>query len=68
MLLVHLDDPAGLEIVRMPSDAVGYAQRLYATLHTLDEAGCDVIFVERVPNGPEWLAAQDRLERASTPN
>ena len=59
---------AGLEIVRMPSDAVGYAQRLYATLHSLDEAGCDVIFVERVPNGPEWLAAQDRLERASTPN
>ena len=68
MLLMHLDDPAGLEIVRMPSDAVGYAQRLYATLHTLDEVGCDVIFVERVPNGPEWLAAQDRLERASTPN
>jgi len=68
MLLVHLDDPGGLEIVRMPSDAVGYAQRLYATLHALDEAGCDVIFVERVPNGPEWLAAQDRLERASTPN
>ena len=52
----------------MPSDAVGYARRLYATLHALDEAGCDVIFVERVPNGPEWLAAQDRLERASTPN
>ena len=64
-----LDSGAGdaMEIVRMPADAAGYAQRLYATLHDLDAAGCDVVFVERVPEGDAWAGVRDRLERASRP-
>lgn len=53
------------EIVRMPGDPARYAQRLYATLHDLDEAEYDVVFVERVPEGDAWAGVRDRLERAS---
>jgi L-threonylcarbamoyladenylate synthase len=48
----------------MPNDPVGYAQRLYATLHALDDAGCDLVLVERVPAAPGWEGVRDRLERA----
>lgn len=50
---------------RMPSDVAGYAARLYGALHALDDLGCDVIVVERVPDTPEWSAVRDRLERAA---
>ena len=57
----------GTYVARLPNDATRYAQRLYATLHELDEAGVGVIFVERVPNGTEWDGVRDRLERAARP-
>src|SRR5438874_8664241 len=65
MLLIHGEAPVDMAVVRMPSDAAQYAQRLYAALHELDDAACGLILVERVPNGPEWLGVRDRLERAS---
>ena len=30
-----------------------------------DDAGCDVIVVERVPAGDEWAGVRDRLARAA---
>lgn len=51
--------------VRLPRDARAYASALYGSLHELDDAGCDIIIVEEVPEGPEWLGVRDRLERAS---
>ena len=66
--LVIDSSPGGAEeIVRMPGEPAGYAQRLYATLHDLDEAGYDVVFVERVPEGDAWAGVRDRLERAARP-
>jgi L-threonylcarbamoyladenylate synthase len=56
---------AAQQSVRMPADPARYAQRLYATLHDLDEAGYDVVFVERVPDGDSWAGVRDRLERAA---
>jgi L-threonylcarbamoyladenylate synthase len=49
----------------MPRDPAAYARVLYATLHALDDAGCDVILIERPPAEPEWAAITDRLERAA---
>ena len=49
----------------MPRDAAAYARRLYAELHALDEAGCELVLVERVPSGTEWAGLLDRLERAA---
>jgi L-threonylcarbamoyladenylate synthase len=50
--------------LRMPRDAAAYAHRLYAALRELDSAGCEAILVEAPPEGAEWAAVRDRLERA----
>lgn len=52
-------------VVRMPTDAAGYARDLYAVLHRLDALGCDLILVEAVPSAPPWAGIRDRLRRAS---
>ena len=52
-------------IARLPSTSADYASRLYETLHAMDDAGCDVIIVERVPATDEWAGVRDRLERAA---
>jgi L-threonylcarbamoyladenylate synthase len=49
----------------MAADAAGFATQLFAALHALDDAGCDVVIVERVPVTPEWLGVRDRLDRAA---
>jgi L-threonylcarbamoyladenylate synthase len=54
------------EIVDMPTDAAGYAARLYDMLHILDTRGYDWIAVETPPSGAEWDAVLDRLRRAAT--
>lgn len=51
--------------VAMPTSPAPYGSRLYAALHDLDEAACDVILVERPPDEPGWAAVRDRLTRAS---
>jgi L-threonylcarbamoyladenylate synthase len=53
---------------RMPSDSATYANRLYESLHAMDDDGCDVIVVERVPGGQDWAGVRDRLERAAHPD
>jgi L-threonylcarbamoyladenylate synthase len=50
--------------LRMPRDPHAYAQRLYAALRELDSAECELILVEAPPEGPEWAAVRDRLQRA----
>lgn len=57
---------SGARVVVMPGDARQYAARLYAALHALDAAGCEVIWIERVPESPEWAGIRDRLRRAAT--
>ncbi len=50
--------------LRMPRDAAAYAQKLYASLRELDDAGCELILIEAPPGGAEWAAVRDRLQRA----
>jgi L-threonylcarbamoyladenylate synthase len=46
-------------------DPSGFARGLYAALHACDAAGCQIIYVERIPAGdPAWEAVADRLQRA----
>jgi L-threonylcarbamoyladenylate synthase len=49
----------------LPRHPAGYASRLYAALHELDARGCNLVLVERVPDGPAWAGVRDRLERAT---
>lgn len=58
--------PAAAEPVhRLPADAAGYARALYASLHALDAAGCDVAVVTEPPADGAWAGVHDRLTRAT---
>jgi L-threonylcarbamoyladenylate synthase len=48
----------------MPEEPAAYAARLYAALHEVDEAGCDAVLVDAVPDAPAWDGVRDRLRRA----
>jgi L-threonylcarbamoyladenylate synthase len=65
-LLRGSDGSVGAEhVVVMPESADGYARRLYAALHELEDARCTLILVERVPDDEAWAAVRDRLERGA---
>lgn len=49
----------------LPADPEGYARELYAALHALDDAGCDLIVIAQVPEDDAWAAVRDRLRRAA---
>lgn len=49
----------------LPEGPEGYAARLYAALHRLDDAGCSQIVVAAPPSEPGWEAVHDRLRRAA---
>jgi len=51
--------------LRMPREPQAYAQKLYAALHELDSARCEMILIEAPPEAPEWAGVRDRLERAT---
>jgi len=48
----------------LPTDPVGYAHDLYASLRAMDQAGVSLIAVEALPDAAEWAAVADRLRRA----
>jgi L-threonylcarbamoyladenylate synthase len=66
LLLDYAHDPRIAPVVRMPDDPAGYAARLYAALHEMDDAGCDPILVDQPPDAPAWAGVRDRLRRAAT--
>lgn len=49
----------------MPDNPSAYAQTIYATLRKLDRQGFDLLLLETPPQGAEWLAIHDRLNRAA---
>lgn len=56
-----------VRVEMLPGRADAYAAELYAALHRLDDAHCDSIVIEAVPDGLEWAAVRDRLRRAGAP-
>ena len=50
---------------RMPADADGAAQALFAALRELDALGVSLIWVEQPPEDPAWEGVRDRLQRAA---
>ena len=65
-IVIEIDTPKADETIALPDDARGYAARLYDALHSLDDARCDAIVVERVPDDPSWAGVADRIRRAAT--
>ena len=48
-----------------PTDSATYAHQLYANLRALDARQADEIWIETPPEGPDWIAVNDRLRRAT---
>jgi L-threonylcarbamoyladenylate synthase len=48
-----------------PADAPAYAQTLYDALHAMDASGAEVLLVQAPPQGDDWAAVHDRLQRSS---
>jgi len=66
-LITHTNIPNGEDFASVsviPHDAEAYARAIYAELHRSDAAGADLIVVEALPEGVEWRALADRLNRA----
>lgn len=55
----------GVYWVNMPANASAYAHELYRTLRSLDQQQYKAIWVEAVPEGVEWEAIRDRLNKAA---
>ena len=55
----------GAHVEVLPADPKGYAAALYAALHRLEDARCEVIVIAEVPADAAWLAVRDRLRRAA---
>lgn len=51
--------------VAMPQAKADYARALYATLHALDAAGADEIWLQAPPDDDAWRDVHDRLSRAA---
>jgi L-threonylcarbamoyladenylate synthase len=67
-VISHTCVPTGKGFGRVsviPRDAEAFARAIYAELHECDEAGAELIVVEELPNGCEWNAIRDRLNRAA---
>ena len=56
------DGLGGVSVI--PHDAEAYARAIYAELHRCDDAGARLIVAEALPDGVEWRAIADRLNRA----
>jgi L-threonylcarbamoyladenylate synthase len=67
-VVAHTRIPSGSGLGRVsvvPHDAEAFGRALYAELHACDEGEPVMIVVEAVPDGDEWEAIRDRLNRAA---
>ena len=51
--------------IQMPTSPKEYGAKMYGALRELDDIGASVIFIEKPPPTPSWLAIQDRLSRCA---
>lgn len=55
----------GISTYYLPAKAFAYGQHLYAALHQMDNEGFDYLLAEELPATKEWLAVNDRMNRAA---
>lgn len=65
IVLAYSKDLCIHSYLAMPTDVQTYAHELYAALRAVDHQGFDLILVENPPQTAEWVAIQDRLNRAA---
>jgi L-threonylcarbamoyladenylate synthase len=65
MLTQHASELEASNLWRMPEEAEGYAQALYASLRALDARRMRFILIEQPPKSLAWQGVNDRLQRAA---
>jgi L-threonylcarbamoyladenylate synthase len=65
MLTQHASELEASRLWRMPEEAEGYAQALYASLRALDARRMRFILIEQPPHSLAWQGVNDRLQRAA---
>jgi L-threonylcarbamoyladenylate synthase len=55
---------AGLSGLCLQNKPAAYAHYLYAAMRELDQRHAALILIEQTPQTPDWLAVNDRLQRA----
>jgi L-threonylcarbamoyladenylate synthase len=61
----RLRSARGVEHRLMPDDPAAAAHELFAALREFDARGAQLIWVEELPDSPEWEGMRDRLMRAA---
>ena len=56
--------PRGMKGLSLNNEYHSYAHGLYAAMRELDDRKADVLLIEQTPQTAEWLAVNDRLNRA----
>lgn len=56
--------PEGMQGLSLSADCHAYAHGLYAAMRELDNRDAQHLLIEQTPQTPEWLAVNDRLNRA----
>lgn len=56
--------PNGLNGLSLGNDHHAYAHGLYAAMRELDARHADLLLLEQIPHTSDWLAVNDRLDRA----
>ncbi len=51
--------------LRLPDAPAGFPTELYHTLHRCDRLGAETFLVQPLPDGDEWAALRNRLNRAA---
>ena len=67
-VIAHTHIPLGASVGSVsviPHDAEAFARAIYSELHHCDAEGAELIVVEALPDGVEWRAIADRLQRAA---
>lgn len=59
------EQPLNPKQIKMPRSAAAYSSVLYDNLHKLDRMKVAKIYVQEPPEGQEWEAIRDRLQKAS---
>lgn len=57
--------PGAARWVQMPASPAAYARQLYRTLHAMDEADVESLWIELPPDEEAWEGVRDRLRRAA---
>ncbi|MBX7219222.1 MAG: threonylcarbamoyl-AMP synthase [Blastocatellia bacterium] len=62
---LRFQTPVAIYHETLPLEASRYAERLYGTLHHLEDQGVTHLVIEAVPAGSQWDGIRDRLQRAA---